>query len=197
MLDGKQDSIYKVNQLGPYFKNIATLMKTQNQEVVLWMVDQTLKQTDFFTFAKVLVKIVETLLRILGVGDVNFLRRINALGPAPVLDLFAVVGENPVEKSQRRGFEEILEEGRIDLRAAVVVRADVVQIRAVGQGVLGDDIDIAPVEFGIAALLGRDEAFAEDHVGRTKPSRIGAPIEHRALRHFGVQIEGRCEHVVT
>lgn len=50
MLAGKQESIYKVNELGPYFKYMATSMKNPNKDAVLWMVDKTLKQTDFFTF---------------------------------------------------------------------------------------------------------------------------------------------------
>ena len=68
------------------------------------------------------------------------------------------------------------------------MRADVAKISAIGQGVLGDDIDIAAVEVLVLqrlAVVGR-ETLTEDGVGWAKAPRIGAAVEHRVLRHLWI-----------
>ena len=127
-------------------------------------------------------------------------------------------GKEPVQRRDRPGeqvrlvllvlerrAEQFLEERRINLRAAVVVGADVAQVGAVGQGVLGDDIDIAAVEVLVLRRLAmvRGEALAEDHVGGAEAAGIGAAEEHRVLGHLRVErfavgaLEGRGEHVMA
>ncbi len=89
--------------------------------------------------------------------------------------------------------------------------ADVVEVGVVGEGVLGDQVDIAPVEFRIPSVLRRDEALAEDHVGRAEAPGIRPPKQHRMLRHGRIErrairilrrwcgggVHPGLEHVVT
>ena len=104
-----------------------------------------------------------------------------------------------------RRAEQFTEEGWVNLRAAVVMRADVTQIGAVGQGVLGNDIDIAAVEFLVLqrlAVVG-GETLTEDGVGRAEAARIGATVKHRVLRHLRIKrfavrpLERRCKHIMA
>ena len=83
---------------------------------------------------------------------------------------------------------EFREERRINLRAAIVVGADVVEVGAVGQRVLGDERHVAPVVGRVheVALAGGREALAEDHVGRIETSGIGAAVEHGVAVHLGI-----------
>src|SRR5207244_8362465 len=48
---------------------------------------------------------------------------------------------------------QFLEEGRVDLLAAIVMSTDIIQISAISQSVLRDDIDVAAVEFLICLWL--------------------------------------------
>ncbi|OQB91587.1 MAG: hypothetical protein BWX84_01316 [Verrucomicrobia bacterium ADurb.Bin118] len=65
--------------------------------------------------------------------------------------------------------------------------ADVHQICAVGEGVLRDDVHVAPV---IERILGfaarRGEAFAENGVGGAEPAGIRAAVEDRVAGHLRV-----------
>src|SRR5205823_220021 len=85
--------------------------------------------------------------------------------------------------------EKFLEERRINLRAAVVMRADVIEIRAVRQGVLRDDINIAAVKVLVLQRLAfvRDEALAKNRVRRTETTRVRAAVQYRILGHLRVQ----------
>ena len=82
--------------------------------------------------------------------------------------------------------------------------ADVVEIRAVSERVLRDDINIAPIKLRIARLaLRRNKALAEDGVGRAKTSGISAAVENGVACHLRIDgfailaVERRREHVVT
>jgi hypothetical protein len=46
----------------------------------------------------------------------------------------------------RKARANSLEERRIELLAAIVMGADIVQVRRIGEGILSNDIDIAPIE---------------------------------------------------
>ena len=65
--------------------------------------------------------------------------------------------------------------------------ADVVEVGVIGQGVLGDDVDVAAVEAGIQPVLGRRERLGEDHVGGAEATRIGPAVEHGMRRHGRVK----------
>src|SRR5439155_11976739 len=60
--------------------------------------------------------------------------------------------------------EQLLEKRRVWLRAAIVLGADVIQVGAIGQRGLGDDIDVAAIKMLVLGRLAivRDEALAED-----------------------------------
>ena len=53
-----------------------------------------------------------------------------------------------------------------------VMGADVTVVEGVGQGVLGDDIEITPVEVRITLCFFK--ALTKNHVCRHKPARVGA-----------------------
>src|SRR6266478_1802856 len=82
--------------------------------------------------------------------------------------------------------ETLLEERRVNLRAAVVMGADVVQVSAVRQCVLGDNINVAAIEMLVLRRLAivRREAFAEDHVSWAEAPRISPAVKYRILCHF-------------
>src|SRR5688572_20870757 len=85
------------------------------------------------------------------------------------------------------------------------MRADVVQVRAVRQGVLRDEIDIAPIKLRVTRLLARgNEALAKDHVSRIEAAWISPPEEDGVACHFGVdwlvvlvRVERGSEHVMA
>ena len=66
------------------------------------------------------------------------------------------------------------------------MRADVLQVRPVRQRVLSDDIDVAAIKIRVAPLLRRDKALAENHVGGTETTRVGAAKQNRITRHFRI-----------
>ena len=88
--------------------------------------------------------------------------------------------------------------------AAVVLCADVVQIGAVGQGILRDKIDIAAIKVNVHRWLaiGGDKTVAEDHVSGAEPSRISAAEKDGVFGHFRVErlavsaVEWGRKHVV-
>ena len=103
------------------------------------------------------------------------------------------------------GAEQLLEERRINLRAAIVLGPDVIEVSAVRQRVLSDNINVAAIELPVQrrqAIAG-DEAIAENHVRRCETARVGAAIQNRVLGHFGIErlavgtVERRREHVVA
>jgi hypothetical protein len=105
-----------------------------------------------------------------------------------------------------RTTHEFGEERRIILRAAIVLGADVVEVRAVGQRVLRDEIHIATVEVAVheVPLARRNEALGKNHVGRVEASGVGAAVQNRVTIHQGVKrlvglwiLERRREHVVS
>ncbi len=73
---------------------------------------------------------------------------------------------------------------------------DVLKVRAVGQGVLRDNVHIAPIKFWVAFVFCGDKALTENHVGRAKSPRIGAAKEDCVPIHFRINIKRRREHVV-
>ena len=83
--------------------------------------------------------------------------------------------------------EKPAEERRIQLRAAEILRAEIIQISAVGQRILRDEINVAAVIGRIHRLIfGRDKAFAENHVGRAEPAGVGAAKENGVARHLRI-----------
>src|SRR5437868_9889979 len=67
------------------------------------------------------------------------------------------------------------------------MRADVFEISPISERVLRDEIDVAPVEYWILRFFARrNEAFAEDHVSRIEPARVGAAKENRIAVHLRV-----------
>src|SRR5579863_9198506 len=72
--------------------------------------------------------------------------------------------------------------------AAKILRAQVIQIGAVRQGVLSNDINVAAVKMLVLLRLAimRDKTFAEDNVSRAETSRVGAAKENGVPRHFGI-----------
>ena len=84
------------------------------------------------------------------------------------------------------------------MRAAIVMSADVIEIRAVGQCVLRDDINVAPLKFWVGVCLAarRNKAFAKNHVGRAKAAGVRAAKQNGVARHFRINIERRGEHIV-
>src|SRR5579864_5929995 len=51
-----------------------------------------------------------------------------------------------VENGGKCPGKKILEKGRINLRAAVELRANIIQINSISQGILGDDVNVPPVK---------------------------------------------------
>ncbi len=84
--------------------------------------------------------------------------------------------------------EEILEKGRINLCAAIELGADVIQINGIGQGILGDDINIAAIKVLVLNRLAtvRNKALAKNHVSGAKAARIRAAKENGIARHLGI-----------
>ena len=103
------------------------------------------------------------------------------------------------------GTQQLLEERRIDLCAPIILRPDVIEVSAVGQRVLGDNIHIPPIELLIELRLAfvRDKTVAKDHVSWAKAAGISAAEKYGVLGHFGIQrfairpVEWRGEHIVT
>ena len=85
---------------------------------------------------------------------------------------------------QRAG--QFAEKGRVNLLAAEILSAEVIQIRAVGQGILSDEINVPAVKILVLGRLAivRNEAFAKNHVGGTKTAGIGAAKQDRVLGPF-------------
>ena len=127
------------------------------------------------------------------------------ISPPLLLDLFTPPREKPIQWSDQSRVEELAEERRVNLGAAVVVRADEIQIRVIGQRVLCDDSNVAPVEFLVFLRLAivRRETFRIDDVLRAEASRVSATEEDRVLGHLGIDWlavflgERRAEHVVA
>ena len=98
-----------------------------------------------------------------------------------------------------------LKERWIMLRTAIVLRADVIQVCPIREGVLGDDINVAPIKFLIFNRLFfvRNKAIAENHVGGTKTAGISPAEENSVFRHLRIQwlairaFEWRSEHIVA
>src|ERR1043166_695677 len=82
-----------------------------------------------------------------------------------------------------------LEEWRIFLRAAVVLRADIIQVCAIRECVLRNEIDIATIEIGVLFGLLRawHKAVAKDHVSGAKTARISAAVEEGVSGHLGIK----------
>src|SRR5947209_7356261 len=83
---------------------------------------------------------------------------------------------------------QLAEKGRIDLLAARILRAQIAKVRSVSQSVLRDQIDVTPIEDRIEGWFAgiRNEAVAEDHVGRVEAAWIRAAEEDRVSVHFGI-----------
>src|SRR5438105_8694385 len=117
---------------------------------------------------------------------------------AAFFDLVAQIGKESIQRRRGPGKEiggggvvvqdgakKFAEKRLIFLGAAEVLGADVLQVGAVGQSVLGDDIDIAAIVMliflGLATV--RDKAVAKDHVSGAKAARVGAAEEDGILGH--------------
>ncbi len=88
--------------------------------------------------------------------------------------------------------EKPAEKRRVHLFGAVVLGAEIIQISAVGQRVLGDEITVAPVEFLVLFRLAtvRNEAVAENRVGGAKTAGVGAAEEDGVAVHFRINQRG-------
>src|SRR5262245_21630175 len=65
--------------------------------------------------------------------------------------------------------------------------ADIIQVGPVRQRVLSNQITVTAIEIWITRLAtSRNEALAENHVGRAKAPRIRPPENNRITRHFRV-----------
>ena len=53
----------------------------------------------------------------------------------------------------------------IGLCALIVVRADVLKISAISEGVLGDDVHIASIKIRVPLVFRRSEALTENKIG--------------------------------
>src|SRR5690606_15471893 len=95
------------------------------------------------------------------------------------------------------GAEEIDEEEWILLGASVVVGADVIEVGAIGERVLGNQVDVAAVEVRVPLFGRRQLALAKDHVGRIEPAGISASKQNGIRGHRRINLEWRLEHVVT
>jgi len=96
-----------------------------------------------------------------GRGENDRLGRVGAVAPEPVL------------------------EGITDVRSrARVVVADVLEVVAVGEAILRDDVKVAPVKGRVALEPRRLPALAEDHVRRHESPRIGAAKDDAAPRQI-------------
>ena len=102
------------------------------------------------------------------------------------------------------GERDVSRVGRVpvDLFAPLVVGADSVEVRAVGEGVLRDERHVAPVEVGVAPLGRVGETLGKNHVRRVEAAGVGAAEEDGVLRHLRIDRlavrlgERRREHVV-
>src|SRR5207244_1181341 len=85
--------------------------------------------------------------------------------------------------------EKLAEKWLVFLSAAEELGTDVLEVGAVRQRVLGDDINIAAIKvlvfFGLATVRGK--ALAKDHVSGAKAARVGAAEENSVLGHFGIK----------
>ena len=83
---------------------------------------------------------------------------------------------------------QFAEERRVLLVAAEVLRAQVIQVGAVRQRVLGDDINVAPVKFLVLLRLAimRDKTFAENDVSRAETARVRAAKKNGVTRHLRI-----------
>src|SRR5947207_3283908 len=120
--------------------------------------------------------ICEGLLRFRGSRRMNLVWRVNAFGPPLGLDFRPQAGKKVVQGRHglseligveilflfRGSAEQLLEKRSIFLLASVVVRPDVLEIRSIGQRILGDEVNIAPIKAWISPALGRDEAFTKN-----------------------------------
>ena len=88
------------------------------------------------------------------------------------------------------------EKSRVNLCATRIMGTDVIQISAVGQCVLGDDVHVAPVKIGVPTIFRVDEAFAKNKVGWAKAAWIRSSKKDGVAFHLWVDIKWRCEHVV-
>src|SRR5262245_14544856 len=68
------------------------------------------------------------------------------------------------------------------------MRADVVQVSSIGQSVLGNDVNIAPVKVRVRSrfAVGGKETVAKDHVGWRKSAWIRSAEQNGVASHLGV-----------
>ena len=74
--------------------------------------------------------------------------------------------------------------------------ADVIQISAVSQRVLSDDVNVTPVKLRIPPILRVYKTFTKNKVGGAKPAGIRSSKKDGVAFHLRVDIKWRCEHVV-
>ena len=90
----------------------------------------------------------------------------------------------------------------VDLFAALIMGADGVEIRTVGEGVLRDERHVTPIKVRVAPLGRVGEALGKNHVRRVEAAGVGAAEEDGVLRHLRIDRlavrlgERRREHVV-
>ena len=92
---------------------------------------------------------------------------------------------------------QFLKEMGVGLRALIVVRANVLKISAISEGVLGDDVHVSPVKIRVPLVFRRSEALTENEIGGAKPAGIRSAKEDGVLIHFRIDVERRREHIVT
>ena len=92
---------------------------------------------------------------------------------------------------------QFFKEMRIGLCALIVVRADVLKISAISEGVLGDDVHIASIKIRVPLVFRRSEALTENKIGGAKSAGIRSAKENGVLIHFRIDVEGRREHIMT
>ena len=91
---------------------------------------------------------------------------------------------------------QFLKEMGIGLCALIVVRADVLKISAISEGVLGDYVHGAPIKIRVPLMLRRSEALTEYEIG----SQRGGCVVHSppsclgpAARAVGKRWQARLE----
>ena len=91
---------------------------------------------------------------------------------------------------------QFLKEMGVVLCARIVVSPDVLEVSAVCEGVLGDNVHIASVKVRVTFVFRVNEAFAENKIGGAESAGISASKENSVLIHLGINVKGRCKHIV-
>ena len=92
---------------------------------------------------------------------------------------------------------QFLKERGVGLRALIVVRANVLKISAISEGVLGDDVHIASIKIRVPLMFRRSEALTEYEIGGAKPAGVRAAKEDGVAIHFRINVKGWGEHVMS